>query len=278
MRALGRRRARGGAVRVAVAVAGSLLVLAGSGWPATARTATDDVWLAFEGTPAGAQLTTVTSDGTSAVDVVLLTSKGGTVVARSTTATGGMSADFPAYDGSRGGVRAVVVATNRGATDALTPGAGPFTFGSDFKLDSVNRGTSYDNGNNLVQRGLYSDTSQYKLQVDSGKASCRVAGDRGALMVTSSVRIVAGSWYRVTCSREEVATGDRVAIRVLALAADGTRGAVTTSTSAAGTIGTLSFALGTPLSVGGKLVSAGAIADSADQFNGVVDNVRLDIP
>lgn len=161
--------------------------------------------------------------------------------------------------------RAVLAVYPTGTTDALDPGAGRLRISARFDLDEVSTGRR-DNGDNLLQRGLFGSSSQYKLQVDDGRVSCRVAGDDGSVLVTDRRPVARGTWHTATCVRE----GDSVELRVTSRA-----GRVRT-THARGPIGTLEFAADSPLAVGGKILPSGAVAvGDADQFNGALDDVAV---
>jgi len=153
-----------------------------------------------------------------------------------------------------------------GDADALNPGARVFSFGASFRLDAVSTGGD-DNGDNLMQRGLIGSASQYKIQVDHDRPSCRVAGSDGEVLVRSPVRVRPGRWYTVRCSRED----DRVTLQL------SERGSGTTQdVSATGRTGSLDASGDLPLSVGGKLTAQGtAVRSNSDQFNGEVDDVVL---
>jgi len=150
---------------------------------------------------------------------------------------------------------------------SLSPGDQPFSFGADFNLDPLSDVGGLDNGNNVLQRGLSSDPSQYKLQVERGRASCRVLGDQGELVVKSSAEIQPGIWYRLKCSRHD----DDLVLRVRTL--DGT---VDVRNVVAGRVGAVVAPETTPLAIGGKATWDGkAVKGNSDQFNGVLDNVFL---
>ncbi len=241
--------------------------------PASADTSTP-VSLSFSDAVVGEPITVVTNDSAEATTQAVVTAHGGSVSAVSAGASG-PAARFPSYNGSSSGPRAVIAVTNSGSTDVLGPGASDFVFGADVRLDTANRGTSYDNGNNIVQRGLGTDVAQFKLQVDRGRFSCFVKGDAGARTVKSPVPVAPGTLYRATCRRAIESAGERVIITVAKVAADGSLGAPTTTASKPGPVGNLSFAFATPLSVGGKLADSVTIFTASDQFNGVIDNAFL---
>ena len=66
--------------------------------------------------------------------------------------------------------------------------------------------------------------------------------------------------------------GDKLLLDVTPIHADGSLGAVVRTKSGVQKVGRLSFALSTPVSIGGKLVSAATIHSESDQFNGLIDN------
>ncbi len=180
---------------------------------------------------------------------------------------GGFAADLPRYDSTSRPPRAVLSVINDGPSDDLSPGGSQFVFGADMVLDAESQGTAADNGNNLVQRGLYSDRAQYKLQVDGRRPSCRVKGDAGSLSVSSPVQVNSQDWYRLTCTRD----GSTLTIRVVRFRSDGSQSIWTESRR--GSTGFLTMPRSKPMSVGGKLVDQTHMARYTDQFNGLVDRV-----
>lgn len=200
-----------------------------------------------------------------AVDVV--THNGGEI--SETSRNQGTAVRLPAYRASNPPFAAFRVRDYQGADD-LSPENAKFRFGADFTLDSRSQGSSVDNGNNLVQRGLYNAPLQYKIELDNQRPACRVKGAGGAVTVRSSHRVQPDHWYRATCTRD----GSKVTLQVLRLG-DGTRW----TSTASGRTGYMKAPSGSlPLSVGSKLNRHGQIArNSADQFNGRVDNVFLNI-
>ena len=179
---------------------------------------------------------------------------------------GGYAARFPAY--SSGDPRRVVVMTfAAGNDDPLGPGSADFSFGAEFTLDPLSEEDGLDDGNNLVQRGLSADPAQYKIQIDHGRASCRIAGDDGEVLVKSQQTIEPETWYRVSCTR----SGDDVTLELRSF--DGSAGERTVGSGATGAIRLPST---TPLVMGGKATSEGeAVKGNSDQFNGAIDNVFL---
>ena len=113
---------------------------------------------------------------------------------------------FPAFDASEEAGRAVLVFDP--PDGGLDMGERDFRFGVDFALDDVTQGGE-DDGNNLVQRGLSADPVQFKIQADGDRASCRLAGDEGSVVITSQVELEPHVWYRIVCSRTGPGGGPR---------------------------------------------------------------------
>jgi hypothetical protein len=131
----------------------------------------------------------------------------------------------------------------------------------------MSSGRTIDDGNNLFQRGLSSDASMFKLEVDDENATCTVKGSAGEVIVRSDVTISPGAWYRATCTR----TADQVAITLTPQEPGGKSASAVTP----GASGTLTFPPGMPASIGGKLDKSGEIVlAGSDQFNGAVALVK----
>ena len=248
---------------------GLLLSFVASTSADAAANRSDEVWLPFNASSGVA--VTVKNAGTSDTVQKVVTSNGGSLRFVASYATAGNAMRFPAYDGAASGPRAILAVTNAGAGDMLNPVGRAFRFGADVRRDVTSSGTYYDNGNNVIQRGLFDAASQYKIQLDYGRASCRVNGPRGAVVLTSSRAIADGSWYRLTCRRINLAGPDRFTLSVRSIHRNGSLGAATTVRATA-LVGKLSYASTTPLSVGGKLDDDLAIVGASDQFNGKIDN------
>jgi hypothetical protein len=177
----------------------------------------------------------------------------------------GRALRFPAFS-SRGGATPVVVTVRPQAPGGLDVGNGRFGVGADIRLDSRSCCSSSDNGNNVVQRGLYNDAAQFKIQVDDGTVSCRISGSGGIVFVRDSEPIKPQTWYRVGCVRD----GDEVTLTVAEFdtSPSSHRRHVTT-----GRTGELRFS-DAPIAIGGKVYSNGAVVTGdSDQFNGFIDNV-----
>ena len=208
--------------------------------------------------------------GSAKVAASVVTSDGGRIT-RARGVASSSALRFPAF--SQGPTpAAVLLLRQKGATDVLSPGEHDFSFGADFNLDPVSSGSATDNGDNLVQRGLSSDAAQYKLQLDHGTPSCRVAGSAGEALAAAPDPVVTGGWYRVSCRR----TGDTLVLVVRRLGDSGPESKETTTVQAP--TGSVEMPPEVPLSVGGKVSPGGEITVSAtDQFNGLVDNVFLEL-
>lgn len=256
---------------VASALATAALVTLAPSCPSEAATTTA-VRLVFDGAPSpdGTAVTTAHNHGSASVKVTVRSVDGGRVVSASTRpGSSGRAIRFPRFDPSRPAPRAVLAITNATSTDQLDPGTGPIQFGADFNLDSASaRAGTVDDGNNLIQRGLWNDRSQLKLEIDGGRLICRVKGRSGEVSITGSTTVSTGRWYRASCRR----SGTRV---TLTLGSWSSTGAYSSrSWSKDGTTGSLTpTSRTTPLSVGGKLYADGSVHGAADQFNGPVDNV-----
>ena len=212
----------------------------------------------------GADLTGVANGGSSAGDAEARVANGGQVSAED--GPDGRALRFPAFDGSAEPARAVMAySSDDGGMDPRDRG---FRFGADFVLDAVTQGEN-DDGNNLVQRGLNGDGTQFKLQADNGLASCYVEGDQGSVTVRSEVGIEAGTWYGVTCERD----GDEVT-----LVLESESGEELDTVTRGARVGSLVFEPSVPLTMGGKLSPGGdVVRGESDQLNGALDNVFVHV-
>jgi hypothetical protein len=250
-------------------VATALFCLAGCG-DTSGHQRPEELYLTFNDAKVGSPLSGVHNDGRDDVHINLHTSPSSSPEAVAAQGFGkGEAARFPAYTGD-GKPAASILVVRPTSRDDLSPRAHDFSFGASFKLDQQSEGTADDNGNNLVQRGAFDGPAQFKAQVDAGIPSCRVLADDGELMVQAPKPIEPDHWYTMTCQRS------KDALSLTLRAEDGGPGAGTWEKE--GTTGRLSFG-DVPLTVGGKTDENGEPVRSADQFNGVVDDVffqRLD--
>lgn len=217
------------------------------------------------GTEYGADPSTLNQIGSADVDVDVATLSGGMVKAGSWR-NGSQVIDFPAFTWNSAVPRAVIRVRPSGTDDPLAPRWRDFEFGADFRKDSRSSGSLVDNGDNLIQRGLWGDSAQYKLEVDKDRPGCRIKGDAGAVTVRSSITVRSDRWYNVRCSRSASE------VRIVVTEFDSSGPVRTVSARNSGAIGKLAWTeTQTPLSVGGKLAPSGPIIRSAtDQFNGLV--------
>lgn len=202
-------------------------------------------------------------DGPTATEVV--SAFGGQITVTSGP-TGGPALRFPEFSRSRTAPMAVITVAS-GSTGWMDPEDLGFRFGADVVLDEVSWASARDNGNNVVQRGLYNDTSQFKLQVDRGRPSCAFKGDQGRVYVGADRKLRPGVWYRLECARQ----GDELIIAVGRVRPNGTVADVREK-RVSREVGSMSFATTTPVSVGGK-VSGAELAGAVDQFNGAISRV-----
>jgi hypothetical protein len=203
-------------------------------------------------------------------EVTVVRAHGGQL--RATPGYDGMPAlRFPAHEPMRDAPNAMLALRSQDP-DWLQPRGDQLVFGADLALDAVSDGTDRDNGDNVMQRGLFGAPAQFKLQVDHRRPSCLVRGDAGMVLTTSSVTLDARSWYRITCRR----TDDEVEVTVSRLD-DGS--AVDTEVDRdRGEIGSVTFPAQTFLSIGGKLgPDGGPVEDATDQFDGSLTRIHVSI-
>lgn len=202
--------------------------------------------------------------------IELATARGGDIK-RGRSWNGSSALRFPTFSPDSPGVAVLSVRPAEGAADRFSPGADDFEFGVDFAMDPESEG-GIDNGNNLIQRGLFEDGAQYKLQLDHGRLSCRVQGSEAGSLVKAREPLEAGTWYRARC----VVHGGALALRVAELATRGPEG--WTEVAGASDAGDVTFTADVPLSLGGKLSPEGTVVpDDSDQFNGLLDNFYFSI-
>jgi hypothetical protein len=176
---------------------------------------------------------------------------------------GSMALRFPPYAGqATGSFGALRIEPE----EWLSPGSSEFTFGADVRLDAVSNCSELDNGDNVIQRGLFSDPAQYKIQVDKHHASCVVRGTEGSVTAKSKAALSPAKWYRLDCRRLD----QTVTLTVAELGSTEPPSVVDKT----GPIGPLDLTGAEPVAVGAKIGSDGQIPESStDQFNGVIDNI-----
>ncbi|MFN7150219.1 MAG: hypothetical protein ACK4V6_12160 [Microthrixaceae bacterium] len=211
--------------------------------------------------------------GSAPVEVDSATIDGGVVLPAEQTPTGATALRFPAFVDADVIPRAAIRVLSTGDRDDLDPGERDFRFGTDVNLDPLSSGSSIDNGDNLIQRGISSDPVLFKAEIDGRRPACTVRGDRGEVVVRAAEEVTPGQWYRVECVRR----GDRLSVEVYGL--DATSNSAISVQTQSGPIGSVTFTdPAIPLSVGGKLAANGAMIRSAtDQFNGLLAQPTLTI-
>lgn len=141
---------------------------------------------------------------------------------------------------------------------ALNPGRADFSVSAQVRLTRE----QIKAGANIFQKGLY-DTArgQWKLQVDDGYPSCRVAGattegDYATAEARAHRTLTHGDWTTIRCSRE----GDRLRLYVDGVKVD------------SGSNADVDIDNREPAMVGGKHAGGGN-----DQFRGDLDDVSLSV-
>jgi hypothetical protein len=221
---------------------------------------------ALSKTRVGSGALTLVNGGSAPLTVLVASASGGTMRAVAGR-DGGYAARFPAYRPVTK-QRVVLSVTSPSVTDPLGPGRSDFGFGADFAVDNLTEGRGLDDGNNLIQRGLTGDSSQYKLQIDRNRVSCLVAGDAGEVFVETRQLIKSHTWYRAACRR----TGAVVTLDLTSFGGPAERAV------GSGDTGDVYLPASTPLVLAGKATSRGAaVVGDSDQFNGALDNVFLEI-
>jgi hypothetical protein len=147
-------------------------------------------------------------------------------------------------------------------------GAGRFVYGADIRLTQP---PSPDAGQNVFQFGAAAaGLSQWKLQVDYGRPSCRWSDGAQVVLLPAGpegFQLTVGQWYRVTCSRkahrlfeirvEDPVTGGQVVApqhRNVPMSAILPSGSVV---------------------IGGKRVNAAQTDVDTDQFHGDLDTIEF---
>jgi hypothetical protein len=141
--------------------------------------------------------------------------------------------------------------------NALDPGTRPIRYGATVLL----RAEQTADGSNVVQKGVWSSSSQWKLQVDGrgGQPSCAMmgTGSRRVHVVRAPVSVADGRWHQVTCARSGA---------VLQVEVDGVPRARVAVPAR------LSVRNSAPLRIGGNGVSP-----TSDLFHGAVDEVFVSV-
>ncbi len=283
------------AVAAAAACALTCAVL-GTASPAQAAP-TQYLLYRFDNHSLGSQPTTVTNIGTlgTAVTSTVLhkaptapnTDYPATIVNGVTDASGGLPSgraiDLPPYQALTSGPSLSIISIGYNDTtgaDQMNPGSGNFTWKADFSLDDA-LGSVSDDGDNIFQRGLSSDTiSLWKMSADGHNFRCSVKAAAVAAVETPIIAVplktTNRSWYRGTCNRS--AAGVLTATLQAYDKAQSAWVSIDTKTKTGAGVDFSAMPKSTKLSIGGKLNTAGTgINQDPDQFNGVLDNVSLTV-
>lgn len=225
-----------------------------------------ELLLRFSDAAPGAMPRTFLNSGTAALKTEAITWGPGRLDVAQSRA--GRAIRMPAFSETDPGF-AILSIVNDTTEDVLSPGDAPFTFGADLMLNKVTTGTVADDGDNVIQRGLFEGSSQYKIQIDDGHPSCRVRGVTGEVIVEGRGQIEPDKWYRLRCTRRD----STVTLQVGEIPGNG-EPIEWTGASRSAPMGLVVMPSHTPLSVGGKLAADGTILPSStDQLNGAVDRV-----
>ncbi len=183
---------------------------------------------------------------------------------------GGQALSFPSK-ATIGKGRIVLRVLTLTDPDPLSPGRADFAFGVDIRVDEQ---SSADDGDNVMQRGLFQDTAQYKIQLDDHRPSCRIAGNEGEVTVVGTDRVEPGQWYRLRCLRE----GAKVVLTVAKIDTNGVAASPSVWSDFRPTGSVAVMRTSTPISVGGKIATDGSVvAENTDQFNGSMDNLFFEV-
>jgi hypothetical protein len=239
------------------------------------------VRLTFDNAAPGTDNTSLLNSGTVATTITVVTGGGGKLGSVLGARNSGRAARFPRFSGDADGPKVGVAVQDLDGPHGLNPLSARLEFGADVVLDrgATTMEGSGDDGNNILQRGLGYQPAQFKLEFDTDRPTCSVRGSLGTITARSPVPVAAGVRLRLRCVRP--AGANRVTLTVTRLNANGTPVTWRSTTSSKGTIGSVDFtsAPAMPLSVGSKLDDRLAVVqtDTNDQFNGVIDNVVLQI-
>jgi hypothetical protein len=154
------------------------------------------------------------------------------------------------------------------STVTLAPGdagEGRFVFGADIRLTEPPSGAA---GQNVFQFGAAgAGISQWKMQVDGGRPSCRWSDGTEFVLLPANVTLAVGTWYRVICVRLspvlfQIRVHDPATGRQLVPPAQQTGPLQDILPSGA-------------VVIGGKRVNAAQNDVDTDQFHGDLDNIEF---
>ncbi|MBO3738711.1 hypothetical protein [Actinoplanes flavus] len=144
-------------------------------------------------------------------------------------------------------------------------GEGRFVYGADIRLTET---PSPAAGMNVFQFGAAgAGISQWKLQVDAGRPSCRWSDGTAFVLLPADLTLTVGRWYRVTCVRLspvlfQIRVDDPVTGRQVLPPARQTGGLRDVLPSGA-------------VVIGGKRINAAQSDVDTDQFHGDLDNLEF---
>jgi hypothetical protein len=146
-----------------------------------------------------------------------------------------------------------------GDATGLNPGSASFDFGAHVRVTGSQVAAKRDS--NLIQKGLWADSSQWKLQLDGsrGVPACVIGGMRSGtfhrVLIKSTSGIADGTWHALRCER--TATTVRLVV-------DG-------KVKARASFNAVKLNDSSPVTIGGR-----APAQSGnDQFFGTLDDVYM---
>ncbi|WP_203987628.1 hypothetical protein [Virgisporangium aurantiacum] len=144
----------------------------------------------------------------------------------------------------------------------LTPADAMFSFGADVRLTEPPPTSA---GMNVFQLGAAAaGLSQWKVQVDAGRPSCRWSDGAAVVLLIADVTLSVDTWYRIRCTR----TGTRFETRVTRPATGRPVVPPVRQMLAMGPI----VPTGSPV-IGGKRINAAQSDVDTDQFHGDLDNL-----
>ncbi|MGC5018396.1 LamG-like jellyroll fold domain-containing protein [Micromonospora sp. DT47] len=173
-------------------------------------------------------------------------------ISRATRPSGTATSPAIAFPASGSAVIQVPDAAN------LNPGTQDFTISALVKVTSG----QVTEGANLMQKGVFADPAQWKLQLDSGKPGCRIEGTDSLgnnvfVLLTADTSIADQGWKFVQCKRR----GDVLSLVV---------GSTTVKTDDGASMDIANTA---KVNIGAK----GAGLTNNDQFRGEMDNAVFSI-
>ena len=239
------------------AVAGAIALTAVLlGTPAYA--ATEQIRLNFDAAPAGQPpagpwTTGCFADAAAPADNACISVAAGGSIARVQRPSGATTS--PAIKFPAGTAKAVLTIPHAAY---LNPGTADFTVSAIVNLTAAERSP----GANIVQKGVFSTAGgQWKLQVDNGVPSCRIAGVRSGVAVSAIVAwsgsIADQGWKFIQCKRRGAVLSISVANATAVNSPDDA---------------TMDISNTAKVTVGAK-----GTGTSNDQFHGALDNVIFSV-